>query len=192
MYDIWENETLKYPKLRVQAGGPFQGKNVATVLQAFSVLRMNWPSVRWNEDQLRQGLETLKQRTYFIGRWEQLGERPTIICDSAHNPDGFETIREQLDPGAYKQLHVVLGFSSDKEVEKLLVYFPKDAVYYFAKADVPRGMDARVLKEKAKALGLMGRAYSSVRNAFLAAKRRAEPSDFIFVGGSIFVVGEVL
>ena len=192
VFDVWENGTLKYPALELEAGGPYQSKNLATVLQAFSVLRMTWPAVRWNEEQLREGLKNLKKKTYFIGRWQQLGERPIILCDSAHNPDGLETIREQLLAMPYRKLHLVLGFSADKEIGKLLAYFPKDGIYYFAKANIPRGMEAHTLKEKAETTGLKGRAYASVRNAFRAAKRHAAPEDVIFVGGSIFVVGEVL
>jgi dihydrofolate synthase/folylpolyglutamate synthase len=191
-YDVYEGGRLKYKDLEVEAGGPFQSQNLATVLQAFSLLQMTWPEAGWDETRLREGLKNLRQRTYFIGRWQQLGERPLIICDSAHNQNGFETIMEKLLALPHQKLHIVLGFSNDKQVEKLLAYFPREAVYYFAKADVPRGMDAGKLREKAGAMGYQGRAYSSVRNAFRAAKRHASPEDVIFVGGSIFVVGEVL
>ena len=191
-YNVWENKYLKYEGLQVETGGPYQSRNLATVLQAWSVLQMNWPVVRWEEDRLREGLKNLKKSTYFIGRWQQLGEDPLVLCDSAHNQDGFEAIMNRLLSLPCERLHLVLGFSNDKDVEKLLTYFPQQAIYYFAKADIPRGMDARELKQRAAALGLQGRAYSSVRNAFKAAKRRANPKDVIFVGGSIFVVGEVL
>lgn len=191
-YDVWENSQLKYKSLQVEAGGPYQSRNLATVLQTYSVLQMNWSSIRWNEDQLREGLMHLKKSTYFIGRWQQLGDHPLIICDSAHNQEGFEAIMERLLSLPCERLHIVLGFSTDKEVEKLLGYFPAEASYYFAKADIPRGMDARELQQRAYSVGLKGRAYSSVRNAFKAAKRLASPKDVIFVGGSIFVVGEVL
>lgn len=191
-YDVWENNILKYPALQVGVSGPFQQKNVVTVLQAFSLMQMVWPSVRWDEGPLREGLRDLKKSTYFIGRWEQIGERPAILCDSAHNPDGLAAIRDQLLALNYRKLHLVLGFSSDKDVGKLLGFFPRDGIFYFAKADVPRGMDANELRSRAAGMGFMGKAYSSVRSALQAARRHAAPEDLIFVGGSIFVVGEVI
>ncbi|MCB9283945.1 MAG: bifunctional folylpolyglutamate synthase/dihydrofolate synthase [Lewinellaceae bacterium] len=191
-YQVWENNRLKYDQLQVETGGPYQSRNLATVLQAWSVLQMSWPGVRWDEDLLREGLKNLKKSTYFIGRWQQLGEDPLILCDSAHNQHGFEAIMNRLLSLPCERLHILLGFSNDKDIEKLLTYFPQHATYYFAKADIPRGMDASELKQRAGALGLRGRAYSSVPNAFRAARRAANPKDVIFVGGSIFVVGEVL
>lgn len=191
-YDVYEAGQVKYGNLQVEAGGPFQGRNLCTVLQTFTVLKFAWQDVAWSEDKMRDGLKTLKKITYFIGRWQQLGERPAVICDSAHNQDGFEAIMDKLLSLPCRQLHIVAGFSADKEIGKLLAYFPKDALYYFARANVPRGLDAAVLREKAGEYGLKGRDYSSVRNALQAARRKAHPDDVIFVGGSIFVVGEVI
>jgi dihydrofolate synthase/folylpolyglutamate synthase len=191
-YNVYEAGQLKYKDLLVGAGGPFQARNVCTVLQAFAVLKFAWQEVAWSEENMREGLKNLQMSTYFIGRWQQLGERPLVICDSAHNQDGFEAIMDRLLSLPHRQLHIVTGFSADKEVGKLLAYFPNDAIYYFAKANVPRGMDAAILREKAGELGLKGRAYSSVRKALQAARRKAQPDDVIFVGGSIFVVGEVI
>ena len=191
-YDVYEANRLKYKNLQVEAGGPYQGLNLCTVLQSYTVLQMAMPAVRWNEEKMREGLKNLKESTFFIGRWQQLGERPAIICDSAHNQDGFEVIMERLKAVPHRRLHIVMGFSADKQIEKLLGYFPQDAVYYFAKANVPRGLDAAALRGRAAAVGLNGKAYSSVRHALQAAKRQADPEDLIFVGGSVFVVGEVL
>lgn len=191
-YDVYEAGQLKYKDLQIEAGGPFQIHNICTVLQVFAVLTFSWREVAWSEHDMREGLKNMQKSTYFIGRWQQLGERPLVICDSAHNQDGFEAIMERLMSLPHRRLHIVAGFSADKEVGKLLAYFPEDALYYFAKANVPRGMDAAALNEKAAELGLKGRAYSSVRKALQAARRKAHPDDVIFVGGSIFVVGEVI
>lgn len=191
-YDVYEAGRLKYKDVQVEAGGPFQSRNICTVMQAFTVLQMVWPSVRWTEAGLREGLKNLKKSTYFIGRWQQLGERPAVICDSAHNQDGFEAIMDRLIALPYRRMHIVAGFSADKDIGKLLGFFPREATYYFAKANVPRGMDAAALQEKAAEAGLQGRAYASVRQALQAARRKAHPDDVIFVGGSIFVVGEAL
>ena len=191
-YDVWENKRMKYEGLKVETSGPYQTQNLATVLQAFSVLQMNWGTVRWNETQLREGLKRFKKNTYFIGRWQQLGEAPLIICDSAHNRNGFEKVLESLRSLPRKDLRIVLGLTKEKDVGTLLDGFPKEAIYYFAKADVPRGMNAKKLELSARKLGLLGKSYSSVRKAFKAAKREASAKDVIFVGGSVFVVGEVL
>jgi len=105
---------------------------------------------------------------------------------------GFRQIFRQLEAAKFNQLHIVLGVVKDKKLEEILPLFPNDAFYYFAKADIPRGKPAFELKEQAADFGLKGRSYVSVKNAFKAAKRKAKKDDLIFVGGSIFVVAEVL
>lgn len=134
-----------------------------------------------------------------MGRWQIISENPTILCDSAHNEAGlrlaFEAVLNVQRPISNfnsSSLHIVTGFVNDKELDKALKFFPQEARYYFAKANIPRGLDASLLRENAARFGLHGRAYSSVRNAFRAAKRAAKPEDMILVIGSIFVVGEVL
>jgi len=211
VYDIFKDEKLSLENLEVDVAGPFQTKNVATVLQA---LEGAGPSLNlWrpgkttkptetasNELILREALKNLRQRTKFIGRWQIIGENPTILCDSAHNEAGlrlaFETIQKHVKapkkPSENQSLHIVTGFVNDKDVEKALGFFPKDARYYFAKANIPRGLDAGILREQAAGFGLKGRAYTSVRNALKAARRIASPNDLIVVIGSIFVVGEVV
>ena len=140
----------------------------------------------------KTGLQNLKARTRFIGRWELIGQNPTVLCDSAHNEAGLRTTLEQLSSHNFRQIHFVLGFVNDKSVEPVLALFPPDARYYFAKANIPRGLEAGVLREKAASLGLSGKAYVSVKNALQAAKRAAQPEDLILVTGSIFVVAEAL
>ena len=134
----------------------------------------------------------LKSTTYFLGRWQQLGAEPTIICDSGHNQAGIQQILQQLEKMPYGQLHFVLGMVNDKDIDKILKMLPTNARYYFVKADIPRGLAADILKTKAAAFNLKGRKYSAVKNGLKAAKRRAEKKDLIFVGGSTFVVAEVV
>ena len=145
-----------------------------------------------NEAALRNGLENLRALTRFMGRWQVIGQHPTILCDSAHNEAGLQLAFEKIRAMPFKRLHIVTGFVNDKSVEKVLGYFPGAAQYYFAKADIPRGLEAGILKEKAAEFGLRGRAYSSVGNALKAARRAAAPDDLIVVIGSIFVVAEVI
>ncbi len=132
-----------------------------------------------------------------MGRWQVIGEKPSILCDSAHNEAGLRLAFQDIDKtygvsNNHISLHVVTGFVNDKEVDKVLGLFPQNGRYYFAKADIPRGLDAKLLRDKAAGFGLQGRSYSSVRNALKAAKRAASPDDLILVIGSIFVVAEVL
>ena len=196
VYDIYKDGKLFLENLEVDASGPFQTKNVSTVLQSLQIFAELKPHrfLKTYEVFLREGLKNLRQLTRFMGRWQIIGENPTILCDSAHNEAGLRLAFEKIGGIAFMPsvLHIITGFVNDKDVDKALEFFPQEARYYFAKANIPRGLEASLLREKAALLGLNGRAYSSVRNAFRAAKRAAAPNDLILVIGSIFVTGEVL
>jgi len=195
-YEVFKDGKVIFQNLEVDAAGPFQTKNIATLMQAVDVLK----SLHFlkSDDALIEGLKNLRPLTKFMGRWQIIGQNPTILCDSAHNEAGlrmaFQDLKTRLKPdaGGPSRLHIVTGFVNDKEVDKVLGFFPQDARYYFAKADIPRGLEAGILQEKAAEFGLHGRSYRSVRNALRAAKRAARPEDLILVIGSIFVVAEVL
>ena len=170
---------------------PYQLKNVQSALFTFlTFVRTESLDVDWGK--LRNYLENMPTVSYFLGRWMLLGESPKIIVESAHNEAGLKYLMKQLGQENYEELHMIVGFSDDKDLNTILPKFPQKARYYFVKADIPRGMEADMLKELAIKNGLNGRSYSSVRNGLRAAKRRAGPSDLIFVGGSIFVVAEVV
>lgn len=190
-YRIFRNEQIFYQRLSVNLQGDYQRYNLQTALEAIAILRER-TDLDITEEALLFGFLNLKSLTRFIGRWQLLGEHPTILADSAHNEGGLQLVLQQLQTLPYQHLHIVMGTVNDKAVEKVLGLFPKEARYYFAKADVPRGMDAKTLQQKAAAFELTGRAYSSVRNALKAAKRHAQAEDLIYVGGSIFVVAEVV
>ncbi len=212
-YDVFKDGKLFLENLEVGAAGPFQAKNLATVMQAVEALKPYRFLKTYKVSILREGLKNLRPLTKFMGRWQVIGQNPTILCDSAHNEAGLRMAFESIGSAAFRPrenmpfaaqegdkrglkaalpLHIVTGFVNDKEVDKMLGLFPQEARYFFAKANIPRGLDAKILKEKAAGFGLKGRAYSSVRNALKAAKRAAAPEDMILVIGSIFVVGEVL
>lgn len=170
---------------------PYQLKNVQSALYTFlTFVRIESLDVDWGK--LRSYLENMPTVSYFLGRWMLLGESPKIIAESAHNEAGLEYLMKQLGQENYEKLHMIVGFSDDKDLNKILPKFPQKARYYYVKADIPRGMETTKLKELAIKNGLIGRSYSSVKNALRAAKRRAGSSDLIFVGGSIFVVAEVV
>lgn len=195
--DDWETSTYKvfkdgktfHPALKVDAAGPYQAKNLATVLQALELL----PIPQLSQPVFELGLSRLRELTHFQGRWQVIGANPRILCDSAHNEAGIRLAFEKIAPLRGKAaLHIVTGFVNDKDVDSALDLFPTDARYFFAKANIPRGLDARVLQKKAAKAGLKGRAYVSVRRALNAAKRAAKAEDLIVVIGSIFVVAEVI
>jgi dihydrofolate synthase/folylpolyglutamate synthase len=189
-YDVSRGGQAWMNDLEMEAGGPFQEKNVATALQAWEKMTAIFPEI--DENALKTGMKNLKRLTRFMGRWEVIGHSPTILCDSAHNEAGVATAFNRIKNWPYRKLHIVTGFVNDKPADKVLALFPGDAVYYFAKANIPRGLDAHELAQQASALGLSGRPYSSVKNALKAAKRNASPDDLIVVIGSIFVVAEVI
>ncbi|GJM32859.1 MAG: folylpolyglutamate synthase [Saprospiraceae bacterium] len=190
-FQVTKEGIIQKEELTVDLQGPYQYRNVQTVLACLDVLKnqLNWDL---KTEHIKTGLSQVRSLTRFIGRWQVIGHKPMILCDSAHNVGGLEVVMQRLKEMSYQQLHIVLGTVNDKEVEKVFPLFPADARYYFAKADIPRGLDAQVLREKASPFGLNGRAYTSVKNALRAAKRQAGGKDLIFVGGSIFVVAEVL
>lgn len=190
LYHVVRDGKTWINNLELEAGGPFQEKNLATALLAWEKMRTIFPEI--DENALISGLKNLKQLTRFMGRWEVIGNNPTVLCDSAHNEAGVEIAFNRIKNWPHRKLHIVTGFVNDKPAEKVLSLFPKDASYYFAKANIPRGLDARELAQQAASVGLTGRAYTSVRNALKAAVRKASPDDLVVVIGSIFVVAEVI
>ncbi len=168
--------------------GDYQRKNSKTA--AFGIQKLQGFEVR--EEHITSGLQKVVPNTNLKGRWQILGEAPKIICDTAHNKEGLESVMTQLKNLDYQSLHIVLGVVADKKLADILPLFPKKATYYFCKPNVPRGFSEKDLKEKANHLGLLGNEYSSVNKALLAAKNNAKPNDVIYIGGSTFVVAEVV
>lgn len=171
--------------------GVYQEKNKKTVLQTLKVLQSK-KHFSISETSIRDGFLNVAKNTGFMGRWQVLQENPKVICDTAHNKHGLEIVLDQLLKENYTNLHIVLGAVNDKDLDSVLPLFPKNATYYFCKPDVPRGLEADVLQQKAKDFSLFGECYSSVKDAFEQAKKQALSTDLIFVGGSTFVVAEVV
>lgn len=176
--------------LKCPLTGDYQGRNIQTVMAVIEEL--NEQGIGISREQIRAGIEKTVKRTGLMGRWQTLGRKPLIICDVGHNEAGIRCIVEQLKGERYRNLHWVFGMVSDKDSGNILALLPASAIYYFCKAAIPRGKDARELQTEAVAFGLKGRVYGSVKEAFEAAKSQASAEDLIFVGGSTFVVAEVL
>ncbi|MDR0363614.1 MAG: bifunctional folylpolyglutamate synthase/dihydrofolate synthase [Bacteroidales bacterium] len=170
--------------------GKYQEKNVVTAMEIVAVLKRQKFNIP--KKNMKTGLERVIQNTGFAGRWQVLGSNPATIFDTAHNAAGIDEVMRQLSHLTFHQLHIVLGMVGDKDISNILALFPKDAVYYFCKADIPRGLDAHILERKAQEHNLYGRVYTSVNEAFEAAKQVAKKEDVIFVGGSTFTVAEAI
>ena len=134
----------------------------------------------------------VSDNTGLLGRWQYIGENPTVVCDTAHNTEGLSIVLDQLKQQEYTSLHLVIGFVKDKNLEQILPLFPKNAHYYFCRPNIQRGLDEVVLKTRAMEFGLEGDSYSSVNEALKSALRVVKKSDFVFVGGSTFVVAEIV
>lgn len=170
--------------------GKYQQKNKQTVLQTIEVAQ----SLGWkiSEDHIFNGMNKVVENTKLRGRWEILQENPKVVCDTAHNQDGLKYVLQQLLEENFEKLHIVLGVVNDKDLSRILPLFPKNATYYFCKPNIPRGMEATVLKENASAYGLKGNSYELVKEAYSSALANATKNDLIFVGGSTFTVAEII
>ena len=190
LFNVRYNDTLRYEQLPLELLGQYQGRNLCTALVAMDVLKeFGWTI---SQDALYQGMEFLVKNTGLKGRWQVLGANPRIVCDTGHNEAGIREVVHQIHQTPYKKLHFVLGMVNDKDVDSVLRLLPKNAVYYFTKASIPRAMSENMLELKAADFGLSGQKYPTVIEAFTAAKQNAEPYDMIFIGGSTFVVAEVI
>ncbi|MEO7976232.1 folylpolyglutamate synthase/dihydrofolate synthase family protein [Flavobacterium sp.] len=170
--------------------GDYQFHNKKTVQQTIAVLNSQ-NEFKVSYEDLKKGLLNVSKNTGLQGRWQQLGENPKTICDTAHNKHGLAIVMNQIQKENFENLHIVLGVVNDKDLDSILPLFPKKAHYYFCRPDSSRGLSTEILKEAAEKHGLIGEKYDSVEYAFTAAKENANQNDFIYVGGSTFVVAEL-
>jgi len=182
--------THKELDLELDLTGSYQLKNVKAVLSA--VLELRKQGFNITDEHIKTGLKQVKTLTGLHGRWEVLSHNPLTICDTGHNPDGIHEVLKNISAAPYRQLHFVIGMVNDKDITKILSLLPKDAIYYFCKPDIPRGLEAEILKEKSESFSLSGKAYNSVNEALSLAQSAAGQEDLVFVGGSTFVVAEVV
>jgi len=171
--------------------GDYQVHNKKTVLQTLKVLQ-DTTTFKIAKTAIQLGFQNTINNTGLQGRWQQLGSNPKIVCDTAHNGHGLRIVLNQLKKENYTQLHIVLGVVNDKNLDEILPLFPKEAKYYFCKPNISRGLDTFILYKKATEFGLKGEIYNSVSKAYSIAKENAAATDFIYIGGSTFVVAEIL
>lgn len=187
--DIYKNgniylENIKYPLL-----GNYQKKNLATIICALDIVRHTF---NIEDKHIYDGLANVVINTGLMGRWQVINKKPLAIADTGHNVAGINEVTRQLSETKFKRLHFVLSVVNDKDIDGILNLLPKYAEYYFCKADIPRGLDAEILAEKASECGLNGQIYESVRQAYVAACDNAYEDDLVFVGGSNFTVAEIV
>jgi dihydrofolate synthase/folylpolyglutamate synthase len=190
IFNVKNKEGILFENLRLDLLGKYQSKNICTVLCAVQALtKLGWSI---SESNIRSGLENVTGLTGLSGRWQTIGANPRIICDTAHNEAGIREVVSQLRQLPFKKLHFIIGMVSDKDIAGVLALLPKEAVYYFTKASIPRALSEHQLMQMATFFGLNGAAYEDVPTALQEAKMYADADDLIFVGGSTFVVAEVL
>ena len=168
--------------------GLYQQLNAKTAVAAVSQLK----GFIINGTHISKGLQKVVKNTGLLGRWQVLQETPKVICDTAHNREGLTLVMEQLGKETYRALHIVLGVVKDKTLATVLPLFPAVAQYYFCAPDIPRALPVTALQKQAIEFGLKGKVYSSVSEAYTTALRNAADADVVFVGGSTFVVAEVV
>ena len=189
---IFAEDTTKndYPGMRTELQGLYQIKNTRTILTALPLLKKAGYHI--DEQSVRNGFAHVCELTGLMGRWQKLQDTPTLICDTGHNVGGITYIAEQLKQQNYRHLHIIIGMVNDKDVSGVLTLLPKDATYYFTKASVKRALPEEELCKLAAKAGLQGSCYPNVPAAVTAAQEKSHPEDFIFVGGSSFIVADLL
>ena len=188
--NIERNGEVTYPEIKLDLLGHYQKQNVPVVIKTLDIM----VEKGWNisGENIYNGLANAAKSTGLMGRWQVIGNNPLIVCDTGHNEDGIKMVVNQIKNTPYKTLHFVFGVVADKNQDAILQLLPKDAVWYFTRADIPRALNEKELAKKASEFGLKGNSYHSVTEAFNAAKINAGENDLIFVGGSTFVVAEIL
>jgi dihydrofolate synthase/folylpolyglutamate synthase len=184
------NSKLNTQNLKLDLTGTYQLKNIKTVLCAVEELKAQGFII--TDEHLKIALSQVKILTGLHGRWEVINKNPLTICDTGHNPEGISEVLQNIAGVSYSKLHFVLGVVNDKDISKILLMLPADATYYFCRPDIPRGLEAESLRLKAESVGLKGEIYASVKDALTSAQQNAGADDLVFVGGSTFVVAEVV
>lgn len=187
--DILYKQKTYLKNVNMDLAGNYQLKNVCTVLQSVKLLIEKFPVT---DNQFRKALKQVRKLTGFKGRWTVLSKQPLVIADTGHNREGISEVIKQIESVKFSRLHFVLGMVADKDIPSVLKLLPKKAEYYFCKPSVPRGLPAEELSRQAKEFALSGKHFPSVKSAYKGAKANAGKKDLIFIGGSTFVVAEII
>ena len=187
---IFFAEDFNIKEYECELKGSYQKKNIKTAIVAIDLL--NDTEIKINEKNIIDGLNKIIQNTGIRGRWEIIGNKPLIICDVAHNIDALSIVINDIISIKSNKIHFVLGFVNDKNLDSIVDIFPESSNYYFAKPNIERGLDELELQELFKNNNRIGESYSSIEQAFKSAIKQSDPNDVIYIGGSTFVVSEVI
>lgn len=187
--NIKKNNKPEFYDLKTDLIGRYQKKNIICALKTIDILKKQFTI---SNDDIYKGFLNVIKNTKFNGRWQILGYNPLIIADTGHNEAGIKEVISQIKNTAYKKLHFIFGTVNDKNIGTILTLLPKNAIYYFTKAKILRALDENILFEKAKMFGLSGKTFSTAEYAFFAARQNASKNDLIFIGGSTFIVAEII
>jgi dihydrofolate synthase/folylpolyglutamate synthase len=188
--NIYFADQLIHDVLESDLKGSYQVHNIKTVIQTVKILKDI--GFKISDTNLKKGLQNVVNNTSLLGRWQVLSYHPKIIVDTAHNKEGLTYVMKQLQLEVYNKLHVVFGVVNDKDLDSIIPLLPKKARYYFCKPNVQRGLEPKKLQTTFKKYGLVGETYKTVKEALIAAKSSAKKQDVIYVGGSTFVVAEII
>ncbi|HDP76154.1 MAG TPA: bifunctional folylpolyglutamate synthase/dihydrofolate synthase [Bacteroidales bacterium] len=177
-------------KVEIDLLGNYQRYNISGVLKSIEILRGKDFSIP--DSAIIDGLRNVQLLTGLMGRWQKISENPLIYCDTGHNTNGIQYVVDQINHTPHNKLHMVIGAVADKNIDEMLALLPQNATYYFTQAAIPRALNHEELMKKAMLHGLRGNSYPNVAMALTEAKKAANPNDLIFVGGSTFVVAEVV
>lgn len=184
-----KSNSVIYKEIISDASGNYQQKNIVTAIKAIDIISDKF--IIKPED-IYKGIRNIRKNTGFSGRWHILCKSPLIIADTGHNIAGITEITKQLKSLTYKDLHIIFGVVNDKNIDDILNIMPKNAVYYFTKANIPRSLDESELQNEAKRFQMKGETYPTVNQAFKKAKEEANNSDMILICGSTFIVAEII
>ncbi len=190
VYQLKNKNGITFDHITPDLKGLYQRKNIPAVLE--TVLSLRNSRLNISDQNIADGIANTIRNTGLLGRWQELSHTPYTVCDTGHNIDGLTEIVAQLKTCKFEKLHFIIGMVNDKDVDSVLHILPQDAIYYFCKASIPRAMDERVLAEKARKNNLHGETFPTVAEAYQAAREAAGDQDMIYIGGSTFVVAEVI
>lgn len=188
--DVYEGDDCLYPKLALDLTGTYQLKNILTVIEAVRLLQKQGYTIP--SEAVYSALKNVKKLTGLQGRWQTVSKNPLVICDTGHNKAGITEVLQNIKNTPHEHLHVVMGMVKDKDISGVLALLPNTATYYFCQPQLERALPADELVEQALQFGLKGKTYTGVNEALATAKQNAGPKDLVFVGGSTFVVAEMI
>lgn len=182
--------TKHFGTIHGELGGIYQEKNASTILCA--IKRLREAGLNITDDNVGNGFSNVVETTSLLGRWQKVNDHPTVICDTGHNVGGWEYLSRQLKQQKCRQMRIVFGMVDDKDIDTVMSLLPTDAVYYFTKADNKRATDENRIKQIGTKYGLKSNCYDNVRSAYAQALEDSDADDFIFVGGSSYIVADFL